>query len=212
MATIPSRHGAHAGRRATAWVLALAAVALSGTVLLAQAPQPLGVSQTGLPLPRFVSLKADRVQVRQGPGTDHKILWVFNRVGLPVEVIQEHENWRQIRDQDGAVGWVANNLLSARRTGVVLAWATGEARTGTAKPVPLYSSRASSAASADAMGAGARSRSATSAATSSRASSGASTRARPSSSATAATPFRRGGSGSKLSPTRSHHQSTGRTT
>ena len=145
MATIPSRHGAHAGRRATAWVLALAAVALSGTVLLAQAPQPLGVSQTGLPLPRFVSLKADRVQVRQGPGTDHKILWVFNRVGLPVEVIQEHENWRQIRDQDGAVGWVANNLLSARRTGVVLAWATGEARTGTAKPVPLFRDDSTSA-------------------------------------------------------------------
>jgi SH3-like domain-containing protein len=123
----------------------LAAVALSGTVLLAQAPQPLGVSQTGLPLPRFVSLKADRVQVRQGPGTDHKILWVFNRVGLPVEVIQEHENWRQIRDQDGAVGWVANNLLSARRTGVVLAWATGEARTGTAKPVPLFRDDSTSA-------------------------------------------------------------------
>jgi len=113
LATIPSRHGAHAGRRATAWVLALAAVALSGTVLLAQAPQPLGVSQTGLPLPRFVSLKAD--------------------------------NWRQIRDQDGAVGWVANNLLSARRTGVVLAWATGEARTGTAKPVPLFRDDSTSA-------------------------------------------------------------------
>ena len=138
MATTPSRHGARNGRRAQAWGLALAAAILSSSSLLAQGPQPLGISSTGLPLPRFVSLKADRVQVRQGPGTDHKILWVFSRVGLPVEVIQEHENWRQVRDQDGGVGWVANTLLSARRTGVVMAWATGEARTSAAKPIPLY--------------------------------------------------------------------------
>lgn len=108
-------------------------------------PQPLGIGTTGLPLPRFVSLKADRVQVRQGPGTDHKILWVFNRVGLPVEVIQEHENWRQIRDQDGSVGWVAHALLSARRTGVVMAWAAGQAKTEAAKPVPLFSEESTSA-------------------------------------------------------------------
>jgi SH3-like domain-containing protein len=100
-------------------------------------PQPFGVGATGLPLPRFVSLKSDRVQVRQGPGTDHKILWVFNRVGLPVEVIQEFENWRQVRDQDGSVGWVAHSLLSARRTAVILAWAAGQTKSGAAKPVPL---------------------------------------------------------------------------
>jgi len=124
--------------RIVVWVLSLVIALLLGDAVRAETrPNPLGVGATGLPLPRFVSLKADRVQVRQGPGTDHKILWVFNRVGLPVEVIQEHENWRQIRDQDGSVGWVAHSLLSARRTGVVMAWATGEARTGTAKPVPL---------------------------------------------------------------------------
>ncbi len=145
MASTPSRHAARKGRRAPAWVLALAAAALSATPLPAQVPQSLGISSTGLPIPRFVSLKADRVQVRQGPGTDHKILWVFNRVGLPVEVIQEHENWRQIRDQDGSVGWVAHALLSARRTGVVMAWTADEARTSTAKPVPLYREDSTSA-------------------------------------------------------------------
>ncbi len=100
-------------------------------------PQPAGIGTTGLPIPRFVSLKSDRVQIRQGPGTDHKVLWVFSRVGLPVEVIQEYENWRQVRDQDGSVGWVANSLLSARRTAVVLAWAAGEAKADTPKTVPL---------------------------------------------------------------------------
>jgi SH3-like domain-containing protein len=128
-----------------AMAFALISAMFSGAPLRAQTPSSLGIGSTGLPLPRFVSLKSDRVQVRQGPGTDHKILWVFNRVGLPVEVIQEHENWRQVRDQDGAVGWVAHALLSARRTCVVLAWATGETRTNPAKPVPLFDEDSTSA-------------------------------------------------------------------
>lgn len=132
------------GLAITAITLALGAA--FATPISAQPPQPLGVGASGLPLPRFVSLKSDRVQVRQGPGTDHKILWVFNRVGLPVEVIEEYENWRQIRDQDGSVGWVAHALLSARRTCVIMAWATGEARTSkAAKPVPLRDEDSTSA-------------------------------------------------------------------
>lgn len=127
-------------------VLGIIVCTLLATPISAQPPQPLGVGASGLPLPRFVSLKSDRVQVRQGPGTDHKILWVFNRVGLPVEIIEESDNWRQIRDQDGSVGWVANALLSARRTGVIMAWATGESRSGkAAKPVPLRDEDSTSA-------------------------------------------------------------------
>src|SRR5690349_19749693 len=60
---------------------------------------------SGLPLPRFVSLKADEVNVRQGPGWDHAVAWVYRRIGLPVEVIAEYDVWRQIRDSEGASGW-----------------------------------------------------------------------------------------------------------
>src|SRR5450759_14844 len=60
---------------------------------------------SGLPVPRFVSLKAGRVNVRVGPGEDYKIAWIFTRPGLPIEVIQEFDNWRRIRDSDGTVGW-----------------------------------------------------------------------------------------------------------
>lgn len=77
---------------------------------------------SGLPLPRFVSLKADKVHVRQGPGTDHKIAWVFQQAGLPVEVIQEFETWRRVRDSEGATGWVFHAMLSGRRTVVILPW------------------------------------------------------------------------------------------
>lgn len=77
---------------------------------------------TGLPIPRFVSLKADEVNVRRGPGWDHAIAWVFRRAGLPVEVIGEFDVWRKVRDSEGATGWVIGTLLSGRRTVLVAPW------------------------------------------------------------------------------------------
>jgi SH3-like domain-containing protein len=78
---------------------------------------------TGLPVPRFVSLKASEVNSRVGPGPEYQIAWVFRRAGLPVEVLGEFESWRQVRDSEGGTGWVAAALLSARRTAAVAPWA-----------------------------------------------------------------------------------------
>jgi SH3-like domain-containing protein len=75
---------------------------------------------SGLPVPRFVSLKSDRVNVRGGPTKDHDVAWVFTRAGLPVEITAEFENWRRIRDGEGAEGWVYHSLLSGRRTATVV--------------------------------------------------------------------------------------------
>ncbi len=87
-----------------------------------------------LPVPRFVSLKSDKVNVRKGPSTDQSIVWVFSRAGLPVEIIAESDNWRRVRDSEGADGWVFHSLLSARRTALVTPWSKGDER------VPLYNS------------------------------------------------------------------------
>jgi len=76
-------------------------------------------SASGLPVPRFVSLKADKVNVHIGPAKTYEVKWLYQRAGLPVEVIAEFENWRRIRDADGTEGWVYHSLLSGRRTGVV---------------------------------------------------------------------------------------------
>jgi len=77
-------------------------------------------SVSGLPVPRFVSLKSDRVNVRSGPNKDQDVRWVYTKVGMPVEITAEFENWRRIRDWEGAEGWVYHSLLSGRRTGVVV--------------------------------------------------------------------------------------------
>jgi SH3-like domain-containing protein len=75
---------------------------------------------SGLPIPRFVSLKADRVNVRSGPNKDQDVRWVYTRAGMPVEITAEYENWRRIRDWEGAEGWVYHSLLSGKRTAVVV--------------------------------------------------------------------------------------------
>ena len=74
---------------------------------------------SGLPLPRFVSLKSDHVNVRGGPNKDHDVAWVYTRPALPVEITAEYENWRRIRDRDGTEGWVYHSLLSGKRTAYV---------------------------------------------------------------------------------------------
>jgi SH3-like domain-containing protein len=104
--------------------------------------------KAALPVPRFVSLKSDKVNVRRGPSTDQAIVWVFSRAGLPVEIIAESENWRRVRDSEGADGWVFRSLLSARRTALVAPWTKGE------ESVPLYGSKSTSARAVAALQAG----------------------------------------------------------
>jgi len=93
---------------------AIAVCVFNGSTLA----DPVG-SVTGLPLPRYASLKTDRVNLREGPSKEHTTIWVFQRAGLPVEITAEFEIWRKVRDSEGAEGWVLHSLLSGRRTALV---------------------------------------------------------------------------------------------
>lgn len=77
---------------------------------------------TGYPVPRFVSIKSSNAHMRVGPSTDYATNWVYSARGLPLEIIEEYGNWRQVRDQDGISGWMFAPLLSGRRTAVVGPW------------------------------------------------------------------------------------------
>ena len=80
------------------------------------------VGPSGLPLPRFVSLKSGRVNLRLGPGRDYPVQWLYLKPGLPVEIVQEYENWRRIRDSEGTEGWVLQTLLAGKRTALTAPW------------------------------------------------------------------------------------------
>jgi SH3-like domain-containing protein len=97
----------------------LVAATMSGVAPAGAAGEGTAGTKSGLPVPRFVSLKPDRVNVRGGPTRDHEVTFVYTRAGLPVEITAESDNWRRIRDWEGSEGWVYHSLLSGRRTAVV---------------------------------------------------------------------------------------------
>ncbi len=84
----------------------------------AQVGQDKGPS--GLPLPRFASMRSGEVNMRTGPGTRYPIDWVLVSRGMPVEIIAEYEHWRRIRDWEGAEGWVHKAALTGKRSAVVI--------------------------------------------------------------------------------------------
>ncbi len=130
---------------AHAWMSVICAAAmlfaLTGTLSVSaqekQRPASVKLGASGFQVPRFVSLKSNRVNVRKGPSTEHAVAWVFSRAGLPVEIIAEFEHWRQIRDSEGSEGWVFHALLSGRRTALIMPW-TKESRS-----IPLHASTSS---------------------------------------------------------------------
>lgn len=95
------------------------AAALALTLLVCAGLAPIAAAQTGLPLPRFASLRADKVHMRTGPGIRYPVEWVYVFRGMPVEIVGEFENWRRVRDWQGSEGWVHRTMLSGRRTALV---------------------------------------------------------------------------------------------
>ena len=102
-------------RRAVLVLLLPALLALTGAVRAAETG-----SETGLPLPRFVSVKSGAANLRSGPGTGYPIRWIYHRRFLPVQIHDEHGHWRAVRDPWGETGWLHKSLLSGRRTAMVL--------------------------------------------------------------------------------------------
>lgn len=108
----------------------LLALVLSVITLISAAPAwaQSANNPSGLPLPRFASTRSAPVNVRVGPGIRYDLAWTYLKAGQPVEIIQEFDTWRKIRDAEGDTGWIHQNLLSGRRVGLVAPW--GKDQTG----------------------------------------------------------------------------------
>jgi SH3-like domain-containing protein len=115
------RSATHLGVQAICFALVFTII-LAIDLLLAPAVTLGAEGPSGLPLPRFVTTRSTPVNVRVGPGTKYDVAWVYVKAGLPVEIVQEFDTWRKIRDIDGQEGWVHQNLLSGVRAGYVAPW------------------------------------------------------------------------------------------
>jgi SH3-like domain-containing protein len=78
-----------------------------------------GLTGTGLPLPRFASLRVSEANMRTGPGTRYPIEWVLRHENTPLEIIAEYDVWRRVRDWEGAEGWIHKSALSGHRSLIV---------------------------------------------------------------------------------------------
>jgi SH3-like domain-containing protein len=104
-------------RQAVAPVALVAAVVAALVAAVAPAvAQPDRPTPSGLPVPRWVSLKSDRINARVGPGEDYRILWTYRTRGLPVQVIAETRDWRRVCDPRGGMAWINAGTTSGRRT------------------------------------------------------------------------------------------------
>ena len=97
---------------------------------------------SGLPLPRFVSLRAEEVNLRTGPGVQYPVDWVYHRQTLPVQIIAEFENWRKIRDWEGTQGWMHQSMLTGRRTVIISGGTRALRRKPHAKSTPVAQAEA----------------------------------------------------------------------
>ncbi|MET0272456.1 MAG: SH3 domain-containing protein [Phenylobacterium sp.] len=96
----------------------LKTAALAGLVAAVLAPVAAAAERTtpsGLPVPRYVTLKFDKVNARAGPGDDHRLLWMYRVRGLPVQVVAETSEWRRVCDPDGGLVWVHKRTTEGRR-------------------------------------------------------------------------------------------------
>jgi len=110
--------------RRTVVLATVAAVVLVAGVALIYAARS-RQADDGRPPSRFVTVKADKANVRAGPGKNYPVRWVFVQPGIPVEILAKYENWRQIRDWEGQEGWIHAAMLSRKRNVIV----TGGKRT-----------------------------------------------------------------------------------
>ncbi len=75
--------------------------------------------ESGLPIPRFVALRSDKVFLRAGPGLRYPKVWIYHRRNMPMEVVSEFDTWRKVRDWEGSEGWVHQSLLVGSRHVIV---------------------------------------------------------------------------------------------
>ena len=77
-------------------------------------------SNTGLEIPRFVSLKSNEANIRVGPSKNYPIEIKYIKKNYPLKVLDEYEEWRKVEDFKKNIGWIHKSLISGTRTGIVL--------------------------------------------------------------------------------------------
>ena len=69
---------------------------------------------------KFLSLKNNEVNLRQGPSFEYPIKFIYQKKYLPLKVLDKSENWRKIRDLENNSGWIHISQLSKKKTAICI--------------------------------------------------------------------------------------------
>ncbi len=76
--------------------------------------------ETGLEIPRYVSLKSNDANIRVGPSKNYPIEIKYIKKNYPLKILEEYEEWRKVEDFKKNIGWIHKSLISGNRTGIIL--------------------------------------------------------------------------------------------
>ena len=76
--------------------------------------------ETGLEIPRYVSLKSDNANIRVGPSKNYPIVIKYIKKNYPLKILEEYQEWRKVEDFKKNTGWIHKSLISGTRTGLIL--------------------------------------------------------------------------------------------
>jgi len=63
----------------------------------------------------YLTLRSDKVNLRQGPSLEHPIKLIYEKKFLPVLVIDKSYNFRKIIDHENNSGWIHISQLSKKK-------------------------------------------------------------------------------------------------
>ena len=67
---------------------------------------------------KFLSLKNNEVNLRQGPSFEYPIKFIYKKKYLPVEILDKSETWRKIKDFENNSGWIHASQLSKKKSAI----------------------------------------------------------------------------------------------
>ncbi len=68
----------------------------------------------------FLTLRNDKVNLRQGPSFEYPIKLFYKKKFLPVLILDKFENFKKIRDHENNTGWVHISQLSKKKAAITI--------------------------------------------------------------------------------------------
>ena len=66
----------------------------------------------------FLTLRYDKVNLRQGPSREYPVKIFYKKKFLPVLIQDQSDNFRKIRDHENNVGWIHTSQLSKKKSAI----------------------------------------------------------------------------------------------